>query len=109
MKTIHSLDEYQAVVDNPQKSVVLWSANWCADCMFIKPFMPAIEEKFSDFTFYMADRDELLDLAIDLKILGIPSFLTYENGKETNRFVSKLRKTQQEIEDFLEETRKKGE
>ncbi|MGB3102380.1 MAG: thioredoxin family protein, partial [Psychrobacillus psychrotolerans] len=42
------------------------------------------------------------DLCIELDIFGIPSFLAYENGEEKGRFVSKDRKTREEIESFLQ-------
>lgn len=109
MKEIRTEQEYQEVKNRPGKQVVLWSAAWCPDCVYIRPFLPDLEEEFADFTFYTADRDALLDLGIEEKIMGIPSFLVYENGRETARFVSKLRKTREEIEAFLNDARKKGE
>ena len=63
--------------------------------------MPAIEQEFSDYHFYQVDRDENIDLAADLNIFGIPSFVAYRDGKEIGRFVSKDRKTKQQVEDFL--------
>ena len=43
----------------------------------------------------------LLNYVIELDIFGIPSFLVFENGEEKGRFVSKDRKTKEEIESFL--------
>lgn len=63
--------------------------------------MPALETKFNDFEFVLVDRDQFIDLCIELDIFGIPSFIAYKDGQETGRFVSKDRKTQQEIEEFL--------
>lgn len=37
-----------------------------------------------------------------VEYLGIPSFIELREGKELNRFVSKLRKTRDEIEQFLD-------
>ncbi len=36
-----------------------------------------------------------------MMIMGIPSFVVYEDGKEKARFVNKDRKTKKEVEDFL--------
>jgi hypothetical protein len=36
-----------------------------------------------------------------LSVFGIPSFVAFKNGQEAGRFVSKDRKTQEEIEEFL--------
>jgi thioredoxin-like negative regulator of GroEL len=60
-----------------------------------------VETKFSEYTFVHIDRDDFIDLCQQLDVYGIPSFLAYENGKELGRFVSKDRKTQEEIESFI--------
>ena len=83
------------------KYVLFFTADWCPDCRFIKPAMPEIEQDFSDYTFYEVDRDENIDLAAELNVFGIPSFIVYDNGKEIGRFVNKDRKTKQQVEDFL--------
>ena len=64
--------------------------------------MPAIEADFSDFTFLLVDRDENLELAAELGIMGIPSFVAYQAGQEIGRFVNKDRKTKEEVESFLQ-------
>ena len=48
------------------------------------------------------NRDDMLDLCIELKILGIPSFIAYDKGQELGRLVSKLRKTEEEVQSFID-------
>ena len=83
------------------KYVLFFTADWCPDCRFIKPAMPEIEATFSQFEFILVDRDENIDLCQEMMIMGIPSFVVYEDGKEKARFVNKDRKTKKEVEDFL--------
>ncbi|GEN48781.1 thioredoxin family protein [Ligilactobacillus pobuzihii] len=83
------------------KYVLFFTADWCPDCRFIKPAMPEIEKDFSDYTFIQVDRDENIDLCQEMTVMGIPSFIVYEKGEETARFVNKDRKTKEEVEDFL--------
>lgn len=83
------------------KYVLFFTADWCPDCRFIKPAMPEIEAEFNQFEFITVDRDENIDLCQELMIMGIPSFVVYEDGKEKARFVNKDRKTKKEVEDFL--------
>ena len=97
---INSLEEYEKAIQT--KSIILFTASWCPDCMFIKPFIGNVVKKYPNFTSYSINRDHFIDLCQDLDILGIPSFVSYENGQETGRFVSKLRKTQEEIETFIQ-------
>ncbi|WP_295728682.1 thioredoxin family protein [uncultured Limosilactobacillus sp.] len=81
--------------------VLFFTADWCPDCNFIKPAMPVIEQDFTDYTFLLVDRDENIDLAADLGIMGIPSFVVYQDGTEVGRFVNKDRKTKEQVENFL--------
>ena len=37
---------------------LFFTATWCGDCRFIKPFMPEIEADFPEYTFLKIDRDE---------------------------------------------------
>lgn len=83
------------------KYVLFFTADWCPDCRFIKPAIPEIEAEFSQFEFILVDRDENIDLCQEMMIMGIPSFVVYEDGKEKARFVNKDRKTKKEVEDFL--------
>jgi thioredoxin-like negative regulator of GroEL len=83
-------------------TVAVFKTTWCKDCHFITPFMPDVERDYEGrIKFIEIDRDELPDLCLELGIMGIPSFIAYREGQELVRFVSKLRKTRDEIEQFL--------
>jgi thiol-disulfide isomerase/thioredoxin len=100
LKNLASIEQFEQLRDGG-KTIFMFSANWCGDCRFIEPVLPEIEAKFSEFTFLHVDRDQFIDLCQQLEIYGIPSFIAFENGKELGRFVSKDRKTQEEIEEFI--------
>ncbi|TFD98187.1 MULTISPECIES: thioredoxin family protein [Jeotgalibacillus] len=101
MKKLESMEQFNELKNNG-KHIFMFSADWCPDCRVIEPILPEVEEKFSSFTFVYVDRDDFIDLCADLSVFGIPSFVAFENGEETGRFVSKDRKTQEEIEHFVE-------
>jgi thiol-disulfide isomerase/thioredoxin len=100
LKKLESIEQFMELRDNGS-SVFLFSADWCPDCRVIEPVLPEIVTKFSTYTWVYVDRDQFIDLCIELDVFGIPSFIAYENGKELGRFVSKDRKTQEEIEQFV--------
>ncbi|WP_341778125.1 thioredoxin family protein [Levilactobacillus sp. HBUAS70063] len=83
------------------KTMLFFSATWCPDCAFIKPAMPDIEAEYPDFKFIAVDRDENIDLAVELNVFGIPSFIAYSEGEEIGRLVNKDRKTKAEVEEFI--------
>lgn len=101
MKNLTSIEEFEQLKQEG-KIVFKFTASWCPDCHFIDPFMEEVEEKFSEFQFVSVDRDQFIELCGHLDIFGIPSFIVFENGEEKGRFVSKDRKTKDEIESFLQ-------
>jgi thiol-disulfide isomerase/thioredoxin len=103
MKKISSADKFNEQIASEKTTVAVFKADWCKDCHYIEPFMPDLEQHYADkLTFIHIDRDELPDLCADYNILGIPSFIVFRKGQELTRFVSKLRKTREEIEQFID-------
>ncbi|WP_428911290.1 thioredoxin family protein [Niallia sp. Krafla_26] len=101
MQNLESVEQFKELRENG-KHIFLFSAVWCGDCRFIDPFMPEVEAQYKEFTFVHIDRDEFIDLCVELDVFGIPSFIAYDNGRELGRFVSKDRKTKEEIQQFIE-------
>ncbi|WP_301108695.1 thioredoxin family protein [Sporosarcina sp.] len=100
MKKLTSLEQFD-VLKKQERAIFLFSADWCPDCKVIEPFLPELETKFAEYEFIYVDRDEFIDLCSQLDIFGIPSFIAYSEGRELGRFVSKNRKTKEEIEEFI--------
>lgn len=101
MRKLSSMEEFNDM-KNSGKHIFMFSADWCPDCRVIDPVLPEIEQNHSQYTFVYVDRDEFIDLCADLGIFGIPSFIGFEDGKELGRFVSKDRKTKEQIEEFIQ-------
>lgn len=101
MKKFASNEEILKAAKAPGKKMLFFSADWCPDCRFIKPAMPDIEKEYSDYEFIYVDRDDNTDVAVDMGVFGIPSFIAFEDGKELGRFVNKDRKTKTEVEKFI--------
>lgn len=103
MEQVKSEQVFNEKIAEAKPTVAVFKATWCKDCHFIDPFMPEVVEAYKDrLNFIELDRDEVPDLCEKLNILGIPSFITFREGQELVRFVSKLRKTRDEIEQFLD-------
>ena len=81
MNEITSVEQYHEVIMN-ENAIILFTANWCPDCMVIKPFMPSIVEKYNQYNFYTINRDQLMDLCVELEIFGIPSFVALKVDKK---------------------------
>jgi thiol-disulfide isomerase/thioredoxin len=100
LKKLQSIEEFQELKEKG-RHIFMFSADWCPDCRFIDPVLPEIEDQFKEYTFVYVDRDAFIDLCADLNVYGIPSFVAFQDGEELGRFVSKDRKTKEEIEKFI--------
>lgn len=102
MNKLTQESEFEAAIAASKPTVAVFKAVWCKDCHYIDPFMPEVIAQYEgELTFVHIDRDEMPELCEQYNILGIPSFVVFKEGKELVRFVSKLRKTREEIEHFL--------
>jgi thiol-disulfide isomerase/thioredoxin len=101
MREVATKEEFNEVILDG-KTIVVFSADWCPDCVVIKPILPEIDESYSEFRFIYVDRDKQLELCQDLGIFGIPSFVAFAAGEEIGRYVNKERKSKQQIESFIE-------
>ncbi len=103
MQEIKTEAEFEQAIASTKPVVVKFFTDWCPDCHRIDPFMPAVEEKYKEQIDMIAvNRDTLPELGQKLDVFGIPSFIAFREGKELIRFVSKLGKSREEIEQFLD-------
>lgn len=101
MDSLENMEMFEKYWTGSEITVFVFSAEWCPDCQFIKPFIGRLIEKYREYHFIYVDRDQWIEVAQRLNVLGIPSFIGVRDSKEINRFVSKLRKTEAEIDQFL--------
>ena len=100
MEKLQSMEQYEQL-KNGERTIFMFSADWCPDCTVIEPVLPRIEVDYPEYEFIYVDRDQLIDLCGELNIFGIPSFVAFHDGVEAGRFVSKDRKTPEQIEEFI--------
>lgn len=94
-------EELAAYLEEKGRFVFLFTADWCPDCQFLYPFLDELEADNPHVIFVQVDRDAFMPLAQKWDIFGIPSLIVIENGREIGRLVNKLRKTKEEINQFL--------
>ena len=83
MSIIHiTKDNYEALVLNSAKSVLLdfW-ATWCGPCRMIAPILEEIAAEREDVVIGKINVDEEMALAMEFKIVSIPTLILMEGGK----------------------------
>jgi thioredoxin-like negative regulator of GroEL len=102
MQQFDDVDRFKSIIEKDQVSVFLFTAGWCPDCHYLDTFFPEMIESHKDQAeFYVVNWDELKSFAKGLDVNGIPSLISFKGGKPIDRLVSPMRKTPEEVEQFL--------
>lgn len=91
----------EANLNIPENGMIYFSAEWCAPCKMVKPFIKEFEENGE--TIVRTDVDEEPLMAEYFQIQSIPTFVGIREGKEIKRVLgAQPKKVLQEI---LDETK----
>ncbi len=79
---------FQEEVMNSDKKVLLdfW-ASWCGPCRMIAPFVDEIAEERSDIKVCKINVDEEQELAVQFRVMSIPTLVVVENGEVVNQMM----------------------
>ena len=99
MKIINS-DELTEIIKEKNKTLVLFSADWCGPCKILSPNLEKIEEEIGDkLIIVKADISEIGDYTQKYGIRNIPTCVLIEGETEISRFSGS--KKPDEIKTFL--------
>jgi len=101
MKIIND-DQLNESIKSGEKTLVLFSADWCGPCKIIKPSLEKIETELSEkLSIVKADVSEAENGAKKFNIKNIPTCVLIEGETEIARFSGV--KTEEQIKKFLQE------
>lgn len=82
-------------VKNSKIAVVDFNATWCGPCKMLGPVIEEVSNEFEGkANFFAVDVDENQNLAMQNKIMSIPAIVIYKDGKEVERQVGFLPKSE---------------
>ncbi|KAF1992780.1 thioredoxin [Amniculicola lignicola CBS 123094] len=88
---VHNLSakaEWDTALEKKDTLIVLdCFATWCGPCKVIAPQVVKLSNEFPDVRFYKVDVDEVPDLAQELGIRAMPTFLFFKNGEKVTEVV----------------------
>lgn len=73
--------EFKAAIAAPGPLVIDCFATWCGPCKVIAPHVVTFAKTYPNVRFYKLDVDELADVAQELGITAMPTFVVYRNGE----------------------------
>ena len=87
MAVLHvTKDNFQQEVLESSKPVLLdfW-ASWCMPCRMLAPILDEIDAETDEFKICKINVVEEGDLAVQFRVMSIPTLVVMKNGEEVNR------------------------
>lgn len=87
MAVLHvTKDNYQQEVLESTKPVLLdfW-ASWCMPCRMLSPILDEVAEETDEFKICKINVDEQGELAMQFRVMSIPTLVVMKNGEEVKR------------------------
>ena len=83
-----SKDNFQAEVLSSDKPVIVdfW-ASWCGPCKMLSPLVDQIAEENDNIKVCKVNVDDEQDIAVEYKVMSIPTLVVFKDGAEVNRSV----------------------
>jgi len=84
---------FEELVNAPVPVLVDFWGTWCAPCRAMHPVLDQLEAEMGErVRIVRIDVDEHLDLAVRMKVMGVPMFVVFKNGQELWRDAGVLSK-----------------
>ncbi len=103
MKKITSIEQFNEIIRQDKPALVKFTAGWCPDCVRMNTFIDPIVEKYDMYDWFEADRDELMELAQQYDVRGIPSLLIFKDGEKREHLHSAHAKSAEQVIAFLDD------
>lgn len=84
----------EEVLQSEKIVLVDFWANWCGPCKMLSPIVDQIAEEHPEIKVGKVNIDEEATLAIDYKVMNIPTLLVFKNGQVVNQSVGVISKSE---------------
>ena len=84
----------EEVMNNKEKVLIDFNAEWCGPCRMMTPILEEYIEKHKTIKIVSVNVDNNSDLARKYNVFSIPCLVLIKDGKEINRSVGLISKTE---------------
>ncbi len=95
-----SSKEFSVVVLQAREPVLIdFYADWCGPCKMLSPIIDEVAQENDDIKVVKVNVDESSDIALEYKVMSIPTLVVIKNGQEVARSIGVIDKS--EIKNML--------
>ena len=87
VKAIDKIGFENEVLNGKGVCLVDFWASWCSPCLMLAPTIEELSEEVAGVGFYKVNIDEYPEIAMDYKIMSIPTVMVFENGEVRGKLV----------------------
>ncbi|PVF93809.1 thioredoxin [Serendipita vermifera] len=79
---VTSLAQFKEIIAKDEVSVFDFWATWCRPCLAISPIFEQHSGNFPNVKFYKVDVDAVGDVAQEVGITAMPTFISFKSGQK---------------------------
>ncbi|KAI0045660.1 thioredoxin [Auriscalpium vulgare] len=84
---VKSLAEFNELINSDKVTVFDFWATWCGPCRVISPVFETLSGKHEATSFYKVDVDDQTEIAQEVGIRAMPTFVAFKNGQKIGELV----------------------
>jgi thioredoxin 1 len=74
-------DAFKNIINSEKPVLIDFWATWCGPCRAMAPVLDALKAELGDrVRIIKIDVDKNTDLAVQMKVMGVPTFMVYKNS-----------------------------
>ena len=88
-------DNFEKEILKAEQTVLVdfW-AGWCGPCKMLGPIVDQVAQEHPEIKVCKIDIDEQTELAVQYKVMNIPTLLVFKNGEVANQSVGVISKSE---------------